>query len=271
MRLWYRVIAQLRSLVLRDRRYRELDEEIRLHIEQETAQNIARGMAPREARRHALRAFGGVDQTKEECREAWGLALVDSLSRDVRYAARRLARDWRFTLPAVLVLALGIGANTAMFSAVNTALFRPLPFADADRLVNIYQNMGEASQPMANSYAAYEDIAGYTDLFAGVVTFTFPLPVRFRQTRESGRGWPSTPRPIMWRCTDWIWRWDAGLLRKRIRPPPGRWRFSGTKHGSTSLGRRLTCSVKQFASTASRSRSSVWAPQGTIAASTPGS
>ena len=60
---------------------------------------------------------------------------------DVRYATRRLTRDWRFTIPAVLVLALGIGANTAMFSVVNRALFRPLQFRDADRLVNIYQNI----------------------------------------------------------------------------------------------------------------------------------
>ena len=121
MRLWHQVVAQFRSLVLRRRRQRELDEEIRLHIEHEIAQHMARGMSPREARRYALRAFGGVDQTKEECREAWGLTLVDHLVRDTRYAARRLTRDWRFTLPAVLVLALGIGATTAMFSGVRRA------------------------------------------------------------------------------------------------------------------------------------------------------
>ncbi len=93
---------------------------------------------------HEMRshAFGGVERTKEEGRESWGLMLLDHIWRDTRYAARRLGRDWRFTLPAILVLALGIGANTAMFSAVNTALFRPLPFEDADRLVNIYQNRG---------------------------------------------------------------------------------------------------------------------------------
>ena len=112
MRVWYLIVAQARSLVLRRRRQDELDEELRLHLEQEIAQHVARGLSPEEARRSALRAFGGVDKTKEECRDAWGLRLVDHLARDTRYATRRLARDWRFTLLAVAILALGIGANT---------------------------------------------------------------------------------------------------------------------------------------------------------------
>ena len=140
----------------------------------------------REMRSHA---FGGVERTKEEeGREAWGLMLLDHIWRDTRYAARRLGRDWRFTLPAVLVLALGIGANTAMFSAVNTALFRPLPFEDADRLVNIYQNSGETSQALGNSYPAYQDMAGYTDVFAGVAAFSVPMSARYQADAGIGQG-----------------------------------------------------------------------------------
>ena len=122
MRLWNLVVAQVRSLVLRTRRQDELDEELRLHLEQEIAQQVARGLSPEEARRSALRTFGGVELIKDECRDAWGLRLVDELGRDTRYATRRLARDWRFTLLAVVILALGIGANTAMFSVVDTLL-----------------------------------------------------------------------------------------------------------------------------------------------------
>lgn len=181
VRLWNLVLTQVRSLVFRGRRQRELDEELRLHLEQEIAQEISRGLSPEEARRSALRAFGGVDQIKEECRDAWGLRLADELARDTRYAARRLARDWRFSLLAVLILALGIGANTAMFSVVNATFVRPLPFRDAHQLVNIYQNDRDSGQPWATSYPAYEDIAAYSDLYAGTTAVSFPVPMRFSQ------------------------------------------------------------------------------------------
>ena len=80
MRFWYRIVAQVKSLVLRDRRQDELDEELRLHLEQDIAQRVARGMSPRAARQDALRVFGGVEKTKDECRDAWGLRLVDELA-----------------------------------------------------------------------------------------------------------------------------------------------------------------------------------------------
>ena len=179
MRFWYLLVARVRSLVLRRRRQHELDEELRLHLEQEIAQHVARGLAPEEARRAALRAFGGVEKTKDECRDAWGLRLVDALGRDTRYATRRLARDWRFTLLAVLILALGIGANTAMFSVVNTLYARPAAFRDAHQLVNLYQNDPDSGQPgfLSTSYPAYEDMAAYTDLYSGVMATSVFYPV----------------------------------------------------------------------------------------------
>ncbi|MDX1384642.1 MAG: ABC transporter permease, partial [Thermoanaerobaculia bacterium] len=105
--------------------------------------------------------------------------LVDTLARDTRHALRRLAHDWRFSLPAMLVLALGIGANTAMFSVVNRALFTALPLVGSDRLVNLYQNIGDSNQPFGSSYPVYQDVDAHTDLFSGVAAFTFPLPVRY--------------------------------------------------------------------------------------------
>ncbi len=104
---------------------------------------------------------------------------MGTLTFDVRYAMRRLTRDWRFTIPAVLVLAVGIGANTAMFSVVNRALFKPLRFRDIDRLVNVYQNQGRAAEPIGSSYPAYRDMAGLTDVFSGVAAFSMPLGTRY--------------------------------------------------------------------------------------------
>jgi hypothetical protein len=104
---------------------------------------------------------------------------VDHLSRDTRHAVRWLARDWRFTLAAVLILALGIGANTAIFSVVNTALFRPQPVRDSHELVNIDQNNARDGQAGGTSYAAYLDMTAYDDVFAGVTAFSIPMPVRY--------------------------------------------------------------------------------------------
>lgn len=190
MRLWNLVVAQVRSLVLRTRRQDELDEELRLHLEQEIAQQVARGLSPEEARRSALRTFGGVEKIKDECRDAWGLRLVDELGRDTRYATRRLARDWRFTLLAVLILALGIGVNTAMFSVINALYSPPATYTDAHQLVNLYQNDRDSGQPgfLGTSYPAYEDMAAYTDLYTGVMATTVPYPMGIYHDERVLRG-----------------------------------------------------------------------------------
>ena len=140
MRLWHILRSRLRSILFRDRREHDLSEELQLHIEREIERRVAEGVPEHEARHQALRMFGSVESLKEECRDARGTALVDHLRRDTRHAARRLLRDWRFTAAAVLILGLGIGANTAIFSVVNATLFRESTFANPDRLVEIYQN-----------------------------------------------------------------------------------------------------------------------------------
>ncbi len=124
MRFWHLITARLRAIVLRQRSENEMDEELRLHLERTIEQRIAAGMPPEEARRLSRLEFGGVEQIKEDCRDARGIGLFDNLARDTRHGVRRLVRDWQFTTAAVLILALGIGANTAIFSVVNTALFR---------------------------------------------------------------------------------------------------------------------------------------------------
>ena len=127
----------LRSLFRRDDVETELSEEIRLHLDMETEDLIRQGRTEQDARREARLRLGGVDKTKEDCRDARGTRLLENLLRDVRYGIRGLARTPGFTGVAVLSLAIGIGANTAIFSVVNGILIKPLPFPDAGRLVSV--------------------------------------------------------------------------------------------------------------------------------------
>ena len=138
---WTRRLARrFRALIHRDALDRDVDDEMRLHIEME-ANDLARvnDIPADEARRRAAIAFGGVDRFAEEHRDARGVRWLEEIVHDVRYATRALRRSPGFTLTATLVLALGIGASTAIFSAVDAVLVSRLPYPDDDRLVRIYQ------------------------------------------------------------------------------------------------------------------------------------
>ena len=180
MRLWHILRSRLKSLLFRDRRAADLNEELQLHIDREAERLRASGVPAEAARQQALRAFGGVDQIKEECRDARGTGAIDALVRDTRHAARRLVRDWRFTAAAVLILGLGIGANTAMFSFINAALLRGQVLAEPGRLVDIFQNASNAGALDGNSYPAYLDMAAYTDVFASTTAVFVPRGVTYQ-------------------------------------------------------------------------------------------
>ena len=181
------------SFFSKDQLDQELNEEMASHLDMAVEENMRRGMSAEEARRQALVRFGGVQQALEQYRESRGLPWLDVLIQDLRFTFRILMRDRSFTTVAVLILALGIGANIAVFSVVNTIQLRPLPFRDPQQLVRIVEKdpkagestktyTADATQDFQQQNHSFQSVSGY---------FAFTGPDNFKLV-GSGQPVPAT-------------------------------------------------------------------------------
>ena len=130
-------LSRIGSLFRKKRLDADLEDELRAHIDLATQENLYRGMTERQARSAALRSFGGVTQIQERYRNQRGIPMLEQLNRDLRFGFRQLRKSPGFAITAILTLALGVGANTAIFTLIDSIVLRPLPYANQDRLVSI--------------------------------------------------------------------------------------------------------------------------------------
>jgi putative ABC transport system permease protein len=167
-KIWLR----LRSFGQRQAVKQEIDDELRFLVEQRTAENVAAGMTPDEAAQEARKRFGNFQSVRENCRDTRGASVVEALAQDVRFGARMLGKNPGFTTVAVLTLALGIGATTAVFSVVNAVVLRPLPFPDSDKLLWVSEHSARSGD-FPISYPDYEDWRAQQSVFEEVGVYNW--------------------------------------------------------------------------------------------------
>jgi putative ABC transport system permease protein len=240
-RLWLR----LKTLFRGGRATQQLHEEVRFHLDQQIAENLAAGMSPEKARQAAMRTFGNVSLILEDARVTWGWIWLEQFAQDLRFGARSLRRSPGFATIAILTLALGIGANTAIFSVVNGVLLRPLPYPDAERLAIIWSGLGSVNRAVASTYELFEirertkefdqiggiwvtngTLPGEGDreqVKVGVVTSNFlsilcPRPAigRFFEPQDEA---PNAPWALVLSHGAWVRRFgsDASIVGKSVR------------------------------------------------------
>jgi putative ABC transport system permease protein len=162
-RWFYTIPLRLRSIFRRRQVEQDLEDELQYHLDMRIKGNAAKGMNPAEARRTALISFGGIDQNKEACRDTRAVLWLEGLARDLRYGCRMLRRNPGFSLAAIITLALCIGANSAILSMLNILVTKPLPYHDAERIVQIYNNDNASC-----SIAQYLDFKTHTSAFGAL-------------------------------------------------------------------------------------------------------
>ncbi|HKU74129.1 MAG TPA: ABC transporter permease [Pyrinomonadaceae bacterium] len=160
-----------RALTHKNEMDQELDEEMQFHLQRDVERNVKSGMSTEDARYAALKSFDRLEQSKEECRSARGVGLIENIVRDVTYSLRVLIKSYAFTIVVILTLALGIGANTAIFSFANGILLRPLPYPQSDRLAVLDETAPKQGiESLSVSYPNFLDWRDQNTVFEGVAT-----------------------------------------------------------------------------------------------------
>lgn len=172
----YTIPLRMRSLLHRKEVEKELSDELQFHVEQKTRGYIAAGLAPSEARSKAIREFGGVELSRENCRDARRVNFIEDLFQDIFYGLRTFRSSPTFALVAILTLALGIGANTAIFSVVNGVLLRPLPYGSPDRLTMVWEKDRDGFAANVG-YATYLDWKAQSKSFEQLAVYSSWQPV----------------------------------------------------------------------------------------------
>jgi hypothetical protein len=230
-----------------------LESEIRDHIARDTADNIARGMAPADARHAALRKFGSVALAVERTREVWMPAWLDQIRQDARYAVRVLARHPGFTAAAALTLALGIGITTGVFSVVNAVLIQPLPYEDGDRIVLVRETLRSAGNASVGHFHDWTEHSTVFEHTAAGQNVTFNLAGEDDAARVRGMrvtpGYFRVAHPLLP---------SAVTSPKRTSPQVDASSCSVTRSGNRSLAAINRSSAATSGSTRSRSLSSAW-------------
>ena len=212
MRIRRVMMHRLRSLLRRSRAENDLQREIELHVEQLFKEALASGVSESEARFAARRQFGSMENAKEECRDTRRVNLIDHLVRDLRYALRMIRTKPGFSVPALLSLALGIGANVALFSVINAVLIRPLPYPEPDKLVGVYNSAVFSGQVIKDWPLSLDLYAVYGEQARSFEEFGVWTPSTAAVT---GSGEPEQVATVAM---------THGVLRAlRVRPYVGRW------------------------------------------------
>ncbi|HEX8163400.1 MAG TPA: ABC transporter permease [Pyrinomonadaceae bacterium] len=199
---WSRVAAaRLRGLLRRDAVEQDIDDELRLHVEMASEENVRRGMTPADARRAALACFGDVTRVKEAARDVRGGGSMETMIQDVRFGLRMLTKNPGFTAVAVIALALGIGANSAIFSVVNAVLLRPLPYKDPERIVMVWEDDSRHGYPRDTpapaNYVDWRDQNKVFEDMAAIAELSFNLTGAGEPERLDGRRVSASFFPIL--------------------------------------------------------------------------
>ena len=213
-------MRRLRALCLRlaeifqnSRRDREFADELESHVQMHIEDNLRAGMNPGEARRNALIKLGGIEQAKEKYRDRRSIRTLESLLQDVRFSLRMLRKHPGFTAIVVLTLALGIGANTAVFSVVESVLLRPLPYKNPQTLAEVWNTYFPTFPQIGLSGADFENWRLQGRSFSEMAAYRF-VGQGFNLTRE---GEPRAPRGYLCHFQFVLFAWSSSSCRAHVR------------------------------------------------------